>query len=301
MEALMNLSELKSLSSQVTMGYGCVITRCLERPGWQPLRLALVGLDDAPKTRARLPDVRAMGDTRGGAHAPDRAPAPRSPSRRHRAAAARAMGGARARQIARQIARPAHPRDATAHDPFLPSPRATARARGRREVDQWGVRVHGADFGAAIPALYALPPDAGEPATIDGSRIVVLSPDAPDALREVREDCVYVIGGLCDYKRIANVTCQRASTRGTRAARLPISEALGLGDRVDILTVNQVVVALHDVANGCDWADALRRAMPARKLRDFADGGDGGGGGASSEGALPARGAAPAGEARTSE
>jgi hypothetical protein len=156
-----------------------------------------------------------------------------------------------------------------------------------RQVDQWGVRVHGADFGAAIPALYAVPPDTGEPATIDGSRVVVLSPDAADVLDEVREDCVYVIGGLCDYKRIANVTCRRAEARGARAARLPISEVFGLGNRIDILTVNQVITALHDVANGCSWADALRRAMPARKLRDVADGV-----GMSSAAAIPAKGAA---------
>ena len=155
------------------------------------------------------------------------------------------------------------------------------------------MHLHGADFGEAIPALYAEPPgEAGEAATIECSRIVVLSPDASDVLREVREDCVYVVGGLCDYQRLANVTAHRAGERKTRAARLPIAEVLGGGDRVDILTVNQVLVALHDVANGCDWGDALRRAMPPRKLRDVAEGG----GAAASEGATLAKGAALASE-----
>jgi len=42
-------------------------------------------------------------------------------------------------------------------------------------------------------------------------RIIVLSPDAPEALLEAPSIYdVYVVGGLCDYKRIANATLDRA-------------------------------------------------------------------------------------------
>ena len=54
--------------------------------------------------------------------------------------------------------------------------------------------------------------------------------------------CIYVVGGLCDYKRIANATRHRASARGCRCARLPL-ERLGVKIGVEILTVDQVCQA----------------------------------------------------------
>lgn len=38
---------------------------------------------------------------------------------------------------------------------------------------------------------------------------------------------IYVVGGLCDYKRVANATLDRAEAAGVEARRLPIEETLG--------------------------------------------------------------------------
>jgi len=150
----------------------------------------------------------------------------------------------------------------------------------------WGMHFCEGDFAASVTELCApLAEPAVEPEAMVntagsggpqgeipmglGPRIVVLSPDAEVALTEVREDEVYVIGGLCDYGRILNVTAQRAEERGVFAARLPISEAFGVTISVDILTINQVVVALMEVVNnGGDWEKAFREALPPRKLRE---------------------------------
>ena len=42
-------------------------------------------------------------------------------------------------------------------------------------------------------------------------------------------DDIFVVGGLCDYKRIANATLDRAEAAGVEVMRLPIEETLGWG------------------------------------------------------------------------
>ena len=101
-------------------------------------------------------------------------------------------------------------------------------------------------------------------------RIVVLSPDAPTALTDPPSpEDVYVIGGLCDYKRIANATLDRAEAFGVEARRLPIEETLGTNLNVNILTVNQTCECLFRARlNGGDWGEALSAVLPRRKLEE---------------------------------
>uniref|UniRef100_A0A7S3BQC5 tRNA (guanine(9)-N(1))-methyltransferase n=1 Tax=Haptolina ericina TaxID=156174 RepID=A0A7S3BQC5_9EUKA len=137
-------------------------------------------------------------------------------------------------------------------------------------LDGWPVHLLQEDYSMSLPALCA-------PAPIS---IVVLSPDAAEPLEALHPNCVYVIGGLCDYKRIANATRERASARDVCCRRLPIREALCTAIPVEILTVDQVAIALLEVANnGGDWARALLCAVPPRKLRaGFGSAGYAGGG-----------------------
>ena len=102
-------------------------------------------------------------------------------------------------------------------------------------------------------------------------RLVFLSPDAPTALTSAPDrSAVYVIGGLCDYKRLKRATLDRAERAGIDAARLPILESLGANAPVNVLTVDQCVeaLAIADRTRG-DWARALRTVLPARKLREM--------------------------------
>lgn len=114
-----------------------------------------------------------------------------------------------------------------------------------------------------------------EAATANGGarpirRIIVLSPDAPTALTDPPSpEDVYVIGGLCDYKRIANATLDRAAAFGVEARRLPIEETLGTNLNVNILTVNQTCECLFRARlNGGDWGEALSAVLPRRKMED---------------------------------
>ena len=105
--------------------------------------------------------------------------------------------------------------------------------------------------------------------------IVVLSPDADTTfpLHEPLDTrAIYVVGGLCDYRRVEGATlrCAAAATGDVVAKRLPIEDALGTNASVNILTVNQTVEILSRVArNGGDWRAALLETLPERKLREM--------------------------------
>ena len=142
---------------------------------------------------------------------------------------------------------------------------AAALARDEGSA-RWPVTTSAEPFREAAAAQLRLCAKGTRPIR----RIVVLSPDAPAALTDPPSpEDVYVIGGLCDYKRIANATLDRADAFGVDARRLPIEETLGTNLNVNILTVNQTCECLFRARlNGGDWADALRGVLPKRKMEE---------------------------------
>ena len=103
----------------------------------------------------------------------------------------------------------------------------------------------------------------------------MMSPDAAEPLLSIEPASVYVIGGLCDYKRVTNATRDQAEAQGVVARRLPIAECMGdaQGERVscDILAVNHVAAILLEAANnGGDFEAALRLHVPRRKVSGLA-------------------------------
>lgn len=150
---------------------------------------------------------------------------------------------------------------------------ATGRDGGSKN---WAVRTSELSFGQVAAGI------GGGLSNSKPLRVVVLSPDAPEALAGAPDrDALYVVGGICDYKRHMNATLDCAasandSVGGTssssnvvvEARRLPIEETFQGSVSVNILTVNQAVGALvrADI-NGGDWAEALMATLPLRKLR----------------------------------
>jgi len=125
----------------------------------------------------------------------------------------------------------------------------------------------------SLAPVAAITPEAGgghQSMVRQRQRIIVLSPDAREAITEApSRDDIFIIGGLCDYKRVVNATLDRAEAAGVEARRLPIEEVLGPVS-VNILTVNQTVEALCRASiSGGDWAAALAAVLPARKLEDM--------------------------------
>ncbi|EEH55915.1 uncharacterized protein MICPUCDRAFT_70247 [Micromonas pusilla CCMP1545] len=123
---------------------------------------------------------------------------------------------------------------------------------------RWPVLISAKDFAAAAREHAGGASARGRASASGGPRVVVLSPDAPECLTDVRRDTVYVVGGLCDYKRIANATLDRAAAAKVEARRLPLREAFGNNFSVNILTVNQ--------ARSTDRGRAVPRVAQRRGL-----------------------------------
>ena len=139
--------------------------------------------------------------------------------------------------------------------------------------ERWSVRRSARRFDEAVAEL------AGDGASAENTKesaflrnsIVVLSPDA-DATFSLHEPldarAIYVVGGLCDYRRVEGATLRRRRRTGTSAPDgCPSSVKTG---RVNILTVEQTVEILSRVnRNGGDWRAALLETLPERKLREM--------------------------------
>ena len=101
----------------------------------------------------------------------------------------------------------------------------------------------------------------------EASSIVYLSPDAAEPLDTLREDEVYVIGGLIDRKdKACGASLERAAELGARARRLPILEALSVerrarSDSLDMLNVNAVFRILLEYARCRSWPEALHVSL----------------------------------------
>jgi len=95
----------------------------------------------------------------------------------------------------------------------------------------------------------------------DKKRIVYLTPDSREVLREYDPDDVYVVGAVNDGGHGDTVTLSSAKEAGVRHAKMPLRQTIGFGAD---LNVDHVVAALLDVkATRGDWFYALRW-MPAR-------------------------------------
>ena len=82
--------------------------------------------------------------------------------------------------------------------------------------------------------------------------LVYLSPDAEDALEDVEEDTMYVIGGIVDLAaRGVAWSLPKATTLGMRAARLPIRENLPSVTN-QILNIDTVLKVLCEKYSGKD-------------------------------------------------
>lgn len=100
-------------------------------------------------------------------------------------------------------------------------------------------------------------------------KLVYLSPDAPETLREFDSDSVYIIGAMVDKTPLRkNLTYGIAKRLGIRSQRLPLEEHLRWRMGKKTLSLNHVLGALLDVHMTNDWRSALLASVPARNLKD---------------------------------
>ncbi|CAM9392384.1 unnamed protein product [Sphacelaria rigidula] len=100
--------------------------------------------------------------------------------------------------------------------------------------------------------------------------IVYLSPDAEQALEDVRDSDVYVVGGIVDRNHSRGLTLAEAQGAHARAVRLPFDEYLPQVSAKDrVLTVVACVGVLMAKHAGGTWKEVLENSLPRRsKVHD---------------------------------
>jgi len=99
----------------------------------------------------------------------------------------------------------------------------------------------------------------------DRDRVVLLSPDADEALPDVLDtSLVYVIGGIVDKSVRKAITLQVANRQCLRAMRLPIQEHIERRQG-HVLNIDTVAHILCDASISFDWKATLEKCMPQRR------------------------------------
>jgi tRNA (guanine9-N1)-methyltransferase len=101
-----------------------------------------------------------------------------------------------------------------------------------------------------------------------GKPIIYLSPDGPEELTDVQEDCVYVIGGLVDKSVKKNASLNRAKALGIKCCRLPIKQYVTAATK-KVLNIDTIVRILHNYLHCGSWEKSLLDAIPTRMLEDL--------------------------------
>ncbi|RSH92661.1 tRNA (guanine(9)-N(1))-methyltransferase [Saitozyma podzolica] len=115
------------------------------------------------------------------------------------------------------------------------------------------------------PALEGGMPDMGG-LSPSGHSLVYLSADAEEELQTLREDEVYIIGGIVDRNRHKSLCQNKAERLRIRTAKLPIGKYIAHLPTRKVLTVNQVFDILVGYIDLQDWKAAFETALPPRKF-----------------------------------
>ncbi|KER25857.1 tRNA (guanine-N(1)-)-methyltransferase [Opisthorchis viverrini] len=118
---------------------------------------------------------------------------------------------------------------------------------------------------------YVIGKHSDLPRSVFDKNVIYLSPDAPEPLLDISDDCAYVIGCLIDEHLMKGKSLEEANAQQCKAVHLPIPEFIESTNgsfRSPVLTVNQVVeLILAYLDNGRDWKQAILSTVPGRFLK----------------------------------
>ncbi|CAD8175557.1 unnamed protein product [Paramecium pentaurelia] len=95
------------------------------------------------------------------------------------------------------------------------------------------------------------------------ANIVYLSPDGEEELQEIKEDEVYVIGGLVDRVILKNATLNRSRQLGVRCAKLPIGQLIKKNYK-KCLNVSTAALMISGWLKYKDWSKAFDSIVPQK-------------------------------------
>ncbi|XP_037058477.1 tRNA methyltransferase 10 homolog B isoform X3 [Peromyscus leucopus] len=100
--------------------------------------------------------------------------------------------------------------------------------------------------------------------------LVYLTPDSEQALEDIDQNTVYIIGGLVDESIQKKVTFQKARDCSVKTARLPIQEYMVRRQNEknyhsEVLAINQVFDILSTYFETHSWPEALKKGVSPGK------------------------------------
>ncbi|XP_059110254.1 tRNA methyltransferase 10 homolog B isoform X1 [Peromyscus eremicus] len=100
--------------------------------------------------------------------------------------------------------------------------------------------------------------------------LVYLTPDSEQALEDIDQNTVYIIGGLVDESIQKKVTFQKARDYSVKTARLPIQEYMVRRQNEknyhsEVLAINQVFDILSTYFETHSWPEALKKGVSPGK------------------------------------
>jgi tRNA (guanine9-N1)-methyltransferase len=98
-----------------------------------------------------------------------------------------------------------------------------------------------------------------------GKKLIYLTPDSENVLKEVTKDTMYIIGGLVDKPVSRNQSLYRARLYSIETARLPLDDFIKDGNQ-SVLNVNTVIELLAGYIKYKEWDVTLSEVLPKRKL-----------------------------------
>ncbi|KAF8821276.1 tRna (guanine-N1)-methyltransferase [Cardiosporidium cionae] len=102
----------------------------------------------------------------------------------------------------------------------------------------------------------------------DPKSIIILSPDAEEALQDFDPSKVYVIGGLVDCSVITHESYMQAKNLGLPCRKLPIQETR-MACMNSILNINTIVEILVHYKKYSNWNHAFENCVPKRKQQNM--------------------------------
>ncbi|GFR64439.1 mitochondrial ribonuclease P protein 1 homolog [Elysia marginata] len=100
----------------------------------------------------------------------------------------------------------------------------------------------------------------------DKDKLVYLSPQGRQVMKEFDPEAVYIIGAFNDKATQKPVSYARAMEQGIRCQRLPLDEYVNWNQGTKNLTLDQMIRIMLDLKRKLPWKTAFRH-IPQRKLR----------------------------------
>jgi len=113
--------------------------------------------------------------------------------------------------------------------------------------ENWDIHFHEKDY------LDIFPKD----------KLVYLSSESDNVIKELEQDKIYIIGGLVDHNSHKGICYKKAVEQGIAHGQLPIGEYFDVKTR-KVFTINQVFEILLRVSEGKTFKDAFEAALPKR-------------------------------------